>query len=197
MNRVFKRCMRNVVIVMSLCLSLFSVSGCSLFESPDTIYYTQEYELNGKRYEYIEHDSNIPRSGWLFGEPRYSTPSIVGDGRRTSISLSFREGSGLLVRSARLYSDTTFFVVGKKYVAAKNSSYYESILRFVEDGASSKTLDLVYWLEEGKGDISLSVCFECTKKWTRDTIYCKNGRIDIYKRLSIDDQWNKDFLRKE
>ena len=196
MNRVFKWCMRKVVIVMSLCLSLFSVSGCSLFESPDTIYYTQEYELNGKRYEYIEHDSDIPRSGWLFGEPRYSTPSI-GDGRRTSISLSFREGSGLLVRSARLYSDTTFFVVGKKYVAAKNSSYYESILRFVEDGASSKTLDLVYWLEEGKGDISLSVCFECTKKWTRDTIYCKNGRIDIYKRLPIDNQRNKDFLRTE
>ena len=192
MNRVFKWCMRKVVIVMSLCLSLFSVSGCSLFESPDTIYYTQEYELNGKRYEYIEHDSNIPRSGWLFGEPRYSTPSIGSSlGRRTYIGLSFREGSGLLIRGAQLNSDTTFFVAGKKY-ADKNS-----FLRFVEDGASSKTLDLVYWLEEGKGDISLSVCFECTKKWTRDTIYCKNGRIDIYKRLPINDYWNKDFLRTE
>ena len=192
--------MRRIKGLLLLSVSLILVSGCNAINAkidwPWEVYYSVEYELNGKRYEYIEHDSDIPRSGWLFGEPRYSTPSI-GDGRRTSISLSFREGSGLLVRSARLYSDTTFFVVGKKYVAAKNSSYYESILRFVEDGASSKTLDLVYWLEEGKGDISLSVCFECTKKWTRDTIYCKNGRIDIYKRLPIDNQRNKDFLRTE
>ena len=189
--------MRKVVIVMSLCLSLFSVSGCSLFESPDTIYYTQEYELNGKRYEYIERNARA-KSRSLFSEVRYLRPSIGTPSGRTYISLYFIEGSGLLIRRAVLYSDTTFFVAGKRYVAGKNtSSPQEPYLELVEDGASSKTLDLVYWLEEGKGDISLSVCFECTKKWTRDTIYCKNGRIDIYKRLSIDDQWNKDFLRKE
>ena len=177
--------MRKVVIVMSLCLSLFSVSGCSLFESPDKIYYTQEYELNGKRYEYIERNARA-KSRSLFSEVRYRRPSIGTPSGRTYISLYFIEGSGLLVRRAELYSDTTFFVAGKRYV-----------LELVEDGASSKTLDLVYWLEEGKGDISLSVCFECTKKWTRDTIYCKNGRIDIYKSLPINGYWDKDFLRTE
>ena len=167
--------MRKVVIVMSLCLSLFSVSGCSLFESPDKIYYTQEYELNGKRYEYIERNARA-KSRSLFSEVRYRRPSIGTPSGRTYISLYFIEGSGLLVRRAELYSDTTFFVAGKRYVAGKNtSSPQEPYLELVEDG----------------------VCFECTKKWTRDTIYCKNGRIDIYKSLPINGYWDKDFLRTE
>lgn len=68
------------------------------------------------------------------------------------------------------------------------------------------TKDLVFWLEKGQGDVSFSVCFECKKipnSGTEipfnkcDTIYCTNGRIDIYNRCPIDNPHNYDFLRTE
>ncbi len=182
--------------LLLLSVSLILISGCyhlyglvdSVFVPPDAIYYSVEFEKNGKRYEYIEHDSRWPRSSSIFAVVRYDPPLIsVAEGRLRVYFLFNEEYS--LINKAQFYSDTTFFVSGKKYSSSGSHIY------FFDD---QKTIDIEYWLEKGKDDISFSVCFECTTKEGNDPLnYYKNGRINIYNRCPIDNPQFYDFLRTE
>ena len=191
--------MRRIKGLLLLSVSLILISGCyhlyglvdSVFVPPDAIYYTQEYELNGKRYEYIEHDSRWPRSLSPFDEIRYDPPSIsVEEGRRLRVDFQFTDGCNLIER-AHFYSDTTFFVSGKKYSSPGSRIYFF-------DNTSQKSMGIEYWLEKGKDDISFTVCFDCIMKQGNDPLkYYKNGRINIYNRCPIDNPQFYDFLRTE
>lgn len=190
--------MRRIKGLLLLSVSLILVSGCyhlyglvdSVFVPPDAIYYSVEFEKNGKKYEFIEHDSRWPQSSGLFDDVTYYPPLISIEEGRSRVDFRFNKAYSL-IRNAHFFSDTTYFVSGKKY--SSSGSYIDFF-----DGLTRNIFDFDYWLEEGNGDISFSVCFECTKtNWKNDTIYYKNGRIDIYNRCPIDNPQFYDFLRTE
>ena len=192
--------MRRRKGLLLLSVPLILVSGCNAINAkidwPWEVYYSVEYEFNGERFEYVERDPIVYKT---FKGGNYQKPSISAPEGRLQIRFDFDEGysANNVLEEARFSSDTTFFVAGKKYST-------RSDVRLVPAGGSTK--DLVYWLEKGKGDISFSVCFECKKIPNVgtlipfkqcDTIYCKNGRIDIYNRCPIDNPQFYDFLRTE
>ena len=209
--------MRRIKGLLLLSVSLILVSGCNAINAkidwPWEVYYSVEYELNGERFEYTEHDPvhySLSR-GQNYRKPSFSAPedklqvhfvfnNLVSPGVLNS--LDRLDSNNRILYEARFSSDTTFFVAGKKYY----SSLSDVWLYPAGEMMPGSTKDLVFWLEKGQGDVSFSVCFECKKipnSGTEipfnkcDTIYCTNGRIDIYNRCPIDNPHNYDFLRTE